>query len=387
MTITDDDGPQIMISEIMYNSPGGDDEWIEIYNGNGADVDISGWTIVYKITNTFTFPASTIISNGDYITIAVGSNGDGTYNNDSPFEPDFNNLGVLSHVVKNTNNSNKLANSSGTITIQHTNGSFVDTVTYTSNSQTNGAGPTFEIIDKTLDNSVTSTNWRASAANGGSPGRISSTVWSGATDTDWNEASNWIYGEIPVATQDISIPKDLTNYPIASNAVSVNSVTIYSGASLIAQSTFSGTVICKLRVQKNQWHLVSSPVTGETYDDAYVAANLLAVNGTNNAISTYVSADDSWSYMQTGDAAANFNAGQGYSIRRIIDQSAGNISFTGDLNTASVETSSLAVGFNLLGNPYTSFVNSATFLGAATSSNIDQSQIWLWNRSYWYVRS
>ena len=56
----------------------------------------------------------------------------------------------------------------------------------------------------------------------------------------------------------------------------------------------------------------------------------LAVNGTNNAISTYVSADDSWSYMQTGDAAANFNAGQGYSIRREMDQSAGNISFTGD---------------------------------------------------------
>ena len=153
------------------------------------------------------------------------------------------------------------------------------------------AGSTYEIIDTTLDNSVTSANWRSSAANGGSPGRISSTVWSGATDTDWNEASNWIYGEIPVATQDISIPKDLTNYPIASNAVSVNSVTIYSGASLIAQSTFSGTVICKLRVQKKQWHLVSSPVAGETYDDAYVAANSLAINGTNNAISTYVSAE------------------------------------------------------------------------------------------------
>ena len=44
---------------------------------------------------TFTFPASTTITDGDYITIAVGSNGDGTYNNDSPFEPDFNNLGVL----------------------------------------------------------------------------------------------------------------------------------------------------------------------------------------------------------------------------------------------------------------------------------------------------
>ncbi len=103
------------------------------------------------------------------------------------------------------------------------------------------SGYTYEIIDTTLDNSITSANWRSSVAKGGSPGRMSSTVWSGTTDSDWNTASNWKYGSVPVATQDISIPKDLTNYPIASNAVTVNSVTIYSGASLIAQSTFSGT--------------------------------------------------------------------------------------------------------------------------------------------------
>ena len=78
-------------------------------------------------------------------------------------------------------------------------------------------------------------------------------------------------------------------------------------------------------------------------------------------------------------------AGQGYSVRRETGQSAGNISFTGDLNTESVETSSLSVGFNLLGNPFTSYVNSATFLGAATSANLDQSQIWLWNQATWYV--
>ena len=77
-----------MISEIMYNTTSTDDEWIEIYNGNGADVDISSWTIVYS-GGTFTFPGSTTITDGDYITIALGSNGDGTYNNDNPFTPDF----------------------------------------------------------------------------------------------------------------------------------------------------------------------------------------------------------------------------------------------------------------------------------------------------------
>ena len=98
-------------------------------------------------------------------------------------------------------------------------------------------------------------------------------------------------------------------------------------------------------------------------------------------LASYAPADDTWSYMQTGDAAANFTAGQGYSVRRETGQGAGNISFTGDLNTESVVTSSLSVGFNLLGNPFTSYVNSATFLGAATSANLDQSQIWLWNQA------
>ena len=118
--------------------------------------------------------------------------------------------------------------------------------------------------------------------------------------------------------------------------------------------------------------MVSSPVAGETYDDAYVAANSLAISGTNNAISTYVSASNSWSYMQTADAAANFNAGQGYSVRLADGQSTGDISFTGTINTESVETSSLSVGYHLLGNPFTSYVNSATFLEAANSANLDR---------------
>ena len=34
-----------------------------------------------------------------------------------------------------------------------------------------------------------------------------------------------------------------------------------------------------------------------------------------------------------------------------------------------------------MGNPYVAHINRATFLGAATSANIDQSQIWVWNQT------
>ena len=131
ITIIDDDLPQVVITEIMYNSSGTDDEWIEIFNANGASVDISNWTIDYGSSpTTFTFPESTTIADGEYITIACGSNGDGTFNNDNPFIPDQNNLSVTNANVATTSSTNYLGNSSGTITLKSSGGSTIDTVIY-----------------------------------------------------------------------------------------------------------------------------------------------------------------------------------------------------------------------------------------------------------------
>jgi hypothetical protein len=234
-----------------------------------------------------------------------------------------------------------------------------------------------------------------------------------ANNGSWNSASNWSKGRVPITSDNVFIPADKTalidDTPI-SNFISslnnegvinvntkgilktsnnlVNNGTINldsnndnSSVLMVEGNTVVGNITYNRNLGTENWYLVSSPVAGETYDDAYVAANSLAISGTNNAIGSYVPADNTWSYMQNGDAAANFNVGHGYSVRRETGQGAGDISFTGTINTASVETSSLDTGFNLIGNPYTSFVNSATFLGATTSSNLDQTQIWLWNQA------
>ena len=207
------------------------------------------------------------------------------------------------------------------------------------------------------------------------------------TDTNWSTAENWSFNAVPSNGDDVIISANKTintseNISLGTIILENNaSLIITSGGSLIVSGSSTGNITYNRNLGTENWYLVSSPVAGETYEDAYVTANSLAINGTNNAIGSYVPADDSWSYMQTGDTAANFIAGQGYSVRRETGQGAGDISFTGTINTASVETSSLAAGFNLIGNPYTSFVNSATFLGATTSSNLDQSQIWLWNQA------
>ena len=130
------------------------------------------------------------------------------------------------------------------------------------------------------------------------------------------------------------------------------------------------------------WYLVSSPVVGETYDDAYVTANGIA-SGTQNTnsrgIATYVTTDDSWDYMLAGETAT-FSAGTGYSVKR---SSAGDVSFTGTLNVdnagVDVVLSSTGNRFNLLGNPYTSHIASATFL--ANEGAVSETQtLWVWNQ-------
>ena len=121
---------------------------------------------------------------------------------------------------------------------------------------------------------------------------------------------------------------------------------------------------------------------GETYDDAYVTANGIA-SGTQNTnsrgIAPYVTTDDSWDYMLAGETAT-FSAGTGYSVQR---SSTGDVSFTGTLNVdnsgVDVVLSSDGNRFNLLGNPYTSHIASATFL--ANEGAVSETQtLWVWDQ-------
>lgn len=216
---------------------------------------------------------------------------------------------------------------------------------------------------------------------------VTTTTWTGNVDSDWATAGNWSDG-VPTISKSAIIP-DVTNAPIigaSTNAIVFNlsvsepdGLVINSGGTLIVNGTSSGNVTYNRNLGTTNWYLVSSPVAGETYDDAYITANGLAINGSNNAIATYTSADNTWAYMQTG-GGASFNAGVGYSVRK--QTSAGDISFTGTINTAdvSVGVSNAGTGFNLLGNPYSAYINSATFLTDNTA-NLDSETIWVWNQA------
>lgn len=214
-------------------------------------------------------------------------------------------------------------------------------------------------------------------------------IWSGAIDSDWATAGNWSAG-VPVSTSDVFVPSGLTNYPTASGAVTVNTLTMASGTTLIAQNTFTGTVTYQRNLATTNWYLMSPPVSGVTFNDAFVTANSIdAGTGNNRGVATYTTGTDAWSYLQSAGTINSIN-GQGYSVKRA---SAGNISFTGTLNTSDVTNNIVAGGaggFNLVGNPFTSFIaanNNAdathNLLKVNDTDNdfLTESTLWFWNQA------
>ena len=195
------------------------------------------------------------------------------------------------------------------------------------------------------------------------------------TDGDWANSATWYGGVIPSFKQTVKINHQVS----ASSYLNMRSMTIVSGKSFMTNQSFSGDVTYNRNLGTNNWYLVSSPVAGEDMTDMRTNNSFASGTGSNIGFATYNPSQTgatAWSYFTSSSSDALIS-GTGYSTKLAA---AGDISFTGTLNTIDVETLSLSEGYNLIGNPYTSYINSATFLGASTSSNLDQTQIWLWNQ-------
>ncbi|WP_445747989.1 T9SS type A sorting domain-containing protein [Polaribacter sp.] len=218
---------------------------------------------------------------------------------------------------------------------------------------------------------------------------VINSTWNGSVSNEWENPNNWTAG-VPTAIVNAIIP-DTTNAPIINSATKTtvndliisepDGVSINSGGVLIVNGVSSGNVTYSRNLATENWYLISSPVAGETYDNDFVSANSLAINNSNNAIATYKTSNNTWSYMQTGDVT-NFITGKGYSVRRATGQGAGTISFTGNINTSNIAITlnNSGSGFNLVGNPYISYLNNFHFIND-NSANISGNQIWVWNQS------
>jgi hypothetical protein len=202
-------------------------------------------------------------------------------------------------------------------------------------------------------------------------------VWNGTTDSDWATASNWSNG-VPTTGVAVRI-ESAANMPTTSSAIDVRNMIMDAGTSFITSSTFAGNLSYTRNLSTDNWYTVSSPVVGETYGDDFVTSNGIASSGENRAIAPYVTSNDSWAYMQAGDESITFISGKGYSVKLA---SPGAISFTGTMNVddTSIALTTSGEGFNLIGNPYPSYINSGSILPNSTSA-LDAQTLWVWNQS------
>ena len=213
-------------------------------------------------------------------------------------------------------------------------------------------------------------------------------LFRGTTNSDWATGTNWSSTAAPTSLENVTLLSDspvlviggATNATINNLSVSASSsLTINSGGVLIVNGTSSGNVTYNRNLATTNWYLVSSPVSGQAYNDGYVTANDIASGtGPNRGIASYTTGTNQWSYLQSA-GSGTFANGSGYSVKRA---SAGDISFTGTINTAnvSVAVANSGTGFNLIGNPFTSFVNTVPFIND-NSANIIGNQIWVYNQT------
>ena len=161
-----------------------------------------------------------------------------------------------------------------------------------------------------------------------------------------------------------------------------------NGSSLISTSTFFGNITYTRNLATTNWYLVSSPVSGQDID-TFVSAEGLA-SGTNNnnmGLASYDNTSAAWDYYQNGTSGSgDFALGSGRSIKLAA---AGDISFTGTMpvENVSIEITSNTNGYNLVGNPYPSYIAANT--GADSSNNIltvntsilSEATLWFWNQA------
>ena len=216
VTITDDELPNLIINEILADPDtstgdangdgsvsGSEDEFVELYNASGADLDISGYTLEDGFSVRHTFPQGTILPSSAVIVVFGG----GTPTN----------IPSLSQVASTT--ALGLNNSGDTVTIKDASSTTVVEETYGNDGGDNEA--------LARDPDLTGSFAKHSTITGNSidfsPGRQNadnipfSKTWTGGTDNDWTLASNWDTNSTPSSVSDnVWISSGASNYPTAS---------------------------------------------------------------------------------------------------------------------------------------------------------------------------
>jgi hypothetical protein len=367
----------------------GTDEFIELYIKT-AGLDLTNWTIeLLDGTNVIGALTSTgAFDDSNYIT-----SGSGTFTNTEI--GDFLVLGDVDGTGK--------MNNSITINLKDSGGVIIDTVTLGAGAGEAPSGNAGTIGDESVqripngtDTDIDDSDFSKGITSLGTlnPTQVS---WDGSSSTNWSNALNWATGSVPISSDNVYISSGLINYPTVTSVVTVNYLTIASGATLKATNTFTANVTYNRTLTNgSQWYYMSSPVAVETYNDAWATANSVTSGQNNNkglswydntSYDTDTGAGDTetgyWRYLQSDDSNNGlFNVGQGYGV---ITSSSTTVTFIGTGINTSSQTSPITTGisnFNLVGNPFTSFLNLGDFyVDNPKTTVLAETEAYFWNGS------
>ena len=367
----------------------GTDEFIELYIKT-AGLDLTNWTIeLLDGTNVIGALTSTgAFDDSNYIT-----SGSGTFTNTEI--GDFLVLGDVDGTGK--------MNNSITINLKDSGGVIIDTVTLGAGAVEAPSGNAGTIGDESVqripngtDTDIDDSDFSKGITSLGTlnPTQVS---WDGSSSTNWSNALNWATGSVPISSDNVYISSGLINYPTVTSVVTVNYLTIASGATLKATNTFTANVTYNRTLTNgSQWYYMSSPVAVETYNDSWATANSVTSGQNNNkglswydntSYDTDTGAGDTetgyWRYLQSDDSNTGlFNVGQGYGV---ITSSSTTVTFIGTGINTSSQTSPITTGisnFNLVGNPFTSFLNLGDFyVDNPKTTVLAETEAYFWNGS------
>lgn len=255
---------QIVITEISYNTPSVDIEFIELYNNSATNVDLSGWSFSQGIT--YTFPAGISIAPAAYLLVAA----------DSMRMQDY--FGVVSYPWDPSGN-NGLSNSGEDIVIVDDMGMTIDSVDFEDNSGgwpriCDGQGPSLILCDVTSDNNLV-TNWGFSPTSSGTRhGTDSSMLFcspgtaNGVCPTSPAILFDGTYDEVSEGDGIIEVGFIMAHTGPMDSATVELSVTVASTATAGTDYTFTTTVGGAGSVGVGGWSFVDIPVS--IIDDAIV---------------------------------------------------------------------------------------------------------------------
>ena len=158
----------VVINEINYHSLDifNTEDWVEIHNLTDNAIDIGGWEFKDENDdNVFTIPETIILPPRGYLVLCEDIF---TFTQKFPNIDDI--IGDLGFGLDGDGEM---------ISLFDSNGLLVDIVEYNDTSPwpiaSDGNGPTLELLDPSLDNSL-GENWSASNINGGTPGEKNSVI-------------------------------------------------------------------------------------------------------------------------------------------------------------------------------------------------------------------